>query len=121
MSVTITIFHTDVTFHVCLGIPTETDLTIHLIWDFPIDRNFKYWIRNDADLSRPKCVSDFCADGSIAKDMACGVGDCNWFGCGCKGGCRKGNGTSYEKMGRLWREKHGLLRREKHQLRGMFE
>lgn len=31
-----------------------------------------------------------CAD-SYADSVYCGVGNCNFFGCNCEGGCRKGN------------------------------
>lgn len=65
-----------VTFHVCLGIPMEEDLRNHLIWDFPIEKSKRYWIRNEADNERPKCFSDFCADGTTPKNYQCGVGDC---------------------------------------------
>lgn len=110
-----------VTYHVCLGIPTEIDLGNHMIWDFPIERSEKYWVRNEADKSRPKCVSDFCADGLIPRNGHCGF-DCNMHGCGCRGGCRQNkNKTSYEEMGKAWRENYGLSMKVKHQLKGTFE
>lgn len=120
-----------VTYHVCLGIPTEEDLRIHLIWDFPIDKKFQYWMRSEADEKRPKCISYFCEDGTDAKKRGigigscsihtCGVGSCNIFGCRCKGGCRKTNGISHQEMGRVWREKHGLLVKKEHHLKGRFQ
>lgn len=107
--------------HVCLGIPTEKHLPIHLIWDFPIDKKFPYWMRTEADEKRPKCISYFCEDGSDATKYTCGVGKCNMFGCACKGGCRKSKGLSHQEMGKIWREKHGLLVRGKHHLKGTFQ
>lgn len=111
-----------VSHHVCLGIPTEKHLPIHLIYDFPIDKNFPYWMRRiETDEKRPKCISYFCEDGSDATKYTCGIGKCNIFGCNCKDGCRKSNGSSHQEMGRMWREKHGLLVKGKHHLKGTFE
>lgn len=105
-----------VSFHVCLGISTEDDIPLHWFWDHLSYKNNKYWMRSETDKKRPKCVSNFCDDGSIAKGYHCGIGDCNIFGCNCKGGCRKNNGTSHEEIGRVWREKHGLLVKAEHVL-----
>jgi len=45
-----------------------------------------------------KCVDTFkcyCADGTIGTPY-CGYEACNFFGCACKGGCRKASGRSLE-------------------------
>lgn len=108
--------------HVCLGLPNENHIPIHLILDFFfIDNKFKYWVRSETDVDRPKCVTHFCEDGSETKSFRCGVGKCNYFGCNCKGGCRKSNGTSLEETAKSWREAHGLLIRKEHHLKGKFE
>lgn len=108
--------------HVCMGIPTENHIPIHLILDFFwIDNKFEYWTRSETDEKRPKCVSHFCEDGSTVKGFNCGIGDCNMFGCACKGGCRKNNGTALQEFSKKWREDHGLLFKRKHHLKGTFE
>lgn len=107
--------------HVCLGLPTEKDIRNHWIWDFPIDVEQEYWMRNEADIKRPKCVSYFCEDGTDATKNTCGKGKCNIFGCNCKGGCRKGDGSSHQEMGRRWRGEHGLLEKGRHKLKGRFQ
>lgn len=110
-----------ISYHVCLGTPQEQDIRNHIVWDFPRDANILYWIRSEADIKRPKCISYFCADGSYTDKFRCGVGKCNIFGCGCKGGCRKSKGKGYQELGRIWREDHGLLMKSKHQLKGTFQ
>lgn len=110
-----------ISFHVCLGLPTEKDIRIHKFWDFPIDKKQEYWMRNEADIKRPKCVSYFCEDGMDAIKYTCGVGKCNIFGCNCKGGCCQGDGRSHQEMGKAWREEHGLLEKGRHKLKGRFE
>lgn len=108
--------------HVCLGLPNESHIPIHLIWDlFFIDNKFKYWIRSENDVDRPKCVSRFCEDGSETKNRQCGVGKCNYFGCKCEGGCRKNNGTNLEESATAWRASHNLLIKKEHKLKGTFE
>lgn len=108
--------------HVCLGIPNENHIPIHLIWDFFwIDNKWEYWTRSETDENRPKCVSHFCDDGSNVKGYQCGVGDCNIFGCSCKGGCRKNNGTIHQELSKKWREDHGLVVKKRHHLKGTFE
>lgn len=80
-----------ITHHVCLGLPYEIPMPLDnfLGINNPMRRNVLryswpefnvdniYWIRNRADLNRPKCMSRFCADGSHATDSYCGVGKCN--------------------------------------------
>lgn len=114
-----------ISHHVCLGLPAEEDLRIHLFWDFPVDKKREYWMRNEADITRPKCVSYFCEDGMPTtyhpRKYSCGIGKCNMFGCNCKGGCRQGDGRSHQEMGKVWREEHGLLEKARHKLKGRFE
>lgn len=94
--------------HVCLGTPYEDDI--------PDERSVTdgYWIRNNADGRRPKCVSRFCDDGEATPDLYCGVGNCNESGCDCEGGCRKSNGNSLEDMEKSWRLNKGLTIQAKH-------
>lgn len=110
-----------ISYHVCLGTPQEKDVRNHLILDFPLDKSLLYWIRNEEDLKRAKCVSYFCADGSYAEKYNCGVGKCNMFGCACEGGCRKSYGLSNQEMAKVWREEHGLLMKAKHHLKGKLQ
>lgn len=107
--------------HVCLGTPQEYDVGNHRILDFPLDKNWLYWMRNEDDVKRQKCVTHFCADGSYADKETCGVGKCNILGCGCKGGCRQSIGLSLKEMSSTWREEYGLAIRGKHQLKGIFQ
>lgn len=105
-----------ISYHACMGIETEENI-VHLNWELP-DNSFEYWIRNEADKNPKKCISFFCADGSNAENKACGVGHCNMFKCDCVGGCRRNNGTSFEEMGKAWRDQHGLSMKMKYQLKG---
>lgn len=70
--------------HVCIGLPNEKEisakdqlamLNLRDGWKKFVD-NTKYWIRNKADKSRPKCSSHFCADGTAFNGVHCGVGEC---------------------------------------------
>lgn len=36
------------------------------------------------------CNSDVCLDGTVTTKY-CGVGECDWEGCNCEGGCRQGS------------------------------
>ena len=108
-------------YHVCLGLPHEKHLPLHRVWNFPIDGE-DYWIRNEADLTRPKCRSSFCGDGTVyTTDRFCGVGECDWRGCNCIGGCRQNNGFDYKGAQKIWRKNHGLKMASKHELTGFFE
>lgn len=94
--------------HVCLGLPYEIDVPTYTNVQPDINRDTLYWVRNDADVKRPKCISNFCADGSYAAEFECGVGECNIFGCDCKGGCRQSIGLSDQEMAKIWREEHSF-------------
>lgn len=103
--------------HVCVGSPKEIEIPLNsLLGEFTFkyvwpSKKDTYWIRNDADKFRAKCVSLFCADGYNTASH-CGVGECtktlrgNY--CNCKLGCRKGKGISKENMGLEFRITHGL-------------
>lgn len=84
--------------------------------EYNLDSKSEFWVRNEADVKRLKCISRFCKDGSYAhKYYYCGVGKCNMFGCACQGGCRQNTGLSYQEMGKIWREEHGLSFKAKRQ------
>lgn len=100
--------------HVCLGTAAEDEIPLHWFWDHFLFKKIKYWMRSEKDAKQPKCVSPFCEDGLEPNGRLCGVGDCNIFGCDCKGGCRKNNGTSYKDLAKNWREQHGLLVKKEH-------
>lgn len=50
--------------HVCLGTPYEEDIPLDST--LPATDNNVYWIRNEADERRPKCMTRFCANGSAS-------------------------------------------------------
>lgn len=43
------------------------------------------------DSSFFNCKKKYCLDGNINNGGYCGVGKCNFLGCSCDGGCRKGS------------------------------
>lgn len=101
--------------HVCLGTSTEDEIPLHWFWDDLLTFNkINYWMRSERDGKQPKCKSLFCEDGLEPRGNNCGVGECNIFGCACRGGCRKNDGTSYKELAKNWREKHGLKVEGKH-------
>lgn len=95
-------------FQIMSGMPQEYEFRNNFL-----DKNWSYWVRNEADMKRPKCIPRFCADGSYADKFDFGVGKCNILGCGCEG--RKSTGLSYQQMAKIWRE-HGFSMKAKHQI-----
>lgn len=97
--------------HVCKGIPHEREMNQHFLGPLDgvvpglnlflnaIDEN-DYWIRDDSDRYKTKCISRFCHDGTPVESTYgdCGVGKCNIFGCNCDGGCRSKEGMTEEKI-----------------------
>lgn len=100
--------------HVCMGIPFEEEMPFHKYLGL-IDEN-DYWIRNDSDLTKLKCQSLFCGDGSQlgSSDFYCGNGACNIFGCNCDGGCRSKDGVTNETITQDFLKKHGLSVQAQH-------
>lgn len=86
--------------HTCLGLPHEFELT-YPMW------STKCWVRGEEDKCERTCWTKFCADGSALGEH-CGVGECDSFHCGCKGGCRKNPGVSNGDLQAAWLAEHGL-------------
>lgn len=74
--------------HVCAGVPHENH------YYFPSFPEGDYLLKKDSDAYKDKCYSRICPDTKLLVSSIlgtyCGVGDCNFFGCNCDGGCRTG-------------------------------
>lgn len=115
--------------HVCVDSPAETEINalsggpLNYIPGFilfldAIDEN-DYWIRNDADRYKKKCITYFCFDGETVPSslqINCGVGACNIFGCNCDGGCRSKNGVTKETIVQNFVKTHNFTRKDKHKV-----
>lgn len=114
--------------HVCKGIPNEKEMHQHSMGPLTsivpglklfldaIDGN-DYWIRDDSDKYKTKCLSSFCHDGTIVEQTGeCGIGKCNIFGCDCDGGCRSKEGLTEEKIHEAFALAHGFTKKNEHKV-----
>lgn len=114
--------------HVCDGIPNEVEIhkdSLGPLYDYlpkmvmlfnAIDEN-EYWIREDADRWKVKCISRFCHDGTpLLSGNYCGNGECNMFGCACEGGCRSKEGVTEETITDAFVKAHNFTSQATHKL-----
>lgn len=100
-------------FHVCVGEPhevswgsTRDDPVGH-----PAIRRDLYWIRDDNDLTAPKCYTNLCKAGPLSS-IHCGI-NCTSPSQGCDY-CIEGDGTSQEQVVKNWMAKYGLVKQHIH-------
>lgn len=66
------------------------------------------WVAYECDEFFGKCRETMCRDGSRANGEFCGVGQCNYIGCDCEGGCLTNSmGGDWMEAERIFAENYG--------------